>query len=356
LPGTGIQNALEEAAIEASAKGLVLILAPFAVLIDQWATRLGRRGAEVQVLRSAADALEFRSLSQEHAPRGIVIATFARARHGQARTALLEHRFELVLYDGVAGTLPEFLGAHAFGGATREVAVVSGSSPFAWEGAKTVVDVTEEEFDEATSGIVLRTRQYEESVGETETLSKARGLVTRFLRPEPGDLSSATPASLHEMLLKVATGAIASFKPTPEEEAEAWGLVDELENVTTVDGKLSALDSVLRERGDVRRWVVSVLRRADASYVAEHLNAQGIAAKVLTADVPAYEREAVLTSEAPVIVATTAVLTSLGRWPRGYGAIWWTLPRTRNDYEGRMALLATAGHAQVVQLAPRGQD
>lgn len=354
VPGAGIRSALEAFIGETSTKGLVLILVPSQALAEQWASRLDRQGVDVEVLRSTSDALLLRSVDQAARPRGVIVATFARARHGQARTALGNYRFDLLLYDGVSGGPPESLDQSGVLNAAKEIALVTGTSPFEWDGAETFFEVTEQDFDAATRNVVLTTISYEGGTAPGErTLDEARQFLARFAGADLGDTDSATRASLHEMLLKVGTGAIASPQPTTEEKADAWRLADKIESADEVDARLTALDYVLRERSDIGRWIVSVLRRADAYYVRDYLSAQQIDAAVITGDAPQSDRQAVLESGTSVIIATTAVLTSLGQWPRGYGAVWWNPPRTRLDYETRMSLLATAGDARVFQLLRR---
>ncbi|UUZ59474.1 hypothetical protein [Nocardioides sp. B-3] len=193
---------------------------------------------------------------------------------------------------------------------------------------------------------MLTTINYEDSALDVRTLDRARQFLARFAESDLDETDSSTGASLHEMLLKVATGAVSSIRSTPEDKTHARRLADKIESADAADARLNALDYLLHERSDIGRWIVSVLRRADAYYVRDHLRAQQIKVAVLTGDSPQSERLEVLKSGTSVIIVTTAVLTSLTQWPHGYGAVWWSPPGTRWDYEARMSLLATAGDAR----------
>jgi superfamily II DNA or RNA helicase len=353
LPGAGIRRALEELIAEKSANGLVLILVPSQMLGEQWAVRLDRQGVDVQVLRSSSDALQLRSAGPEADPRGVIVATFVRAQHGQARTALANYRFGLLLLDGVTGRLPESVQGEGFITATREVALVTGTDPFEWDGARTVFEVTEQDFAEATSGVILTTIGYEDSMQNVKTLDEARQFLVPFADSDLGGTRFATGASLHEMLLKVATGAISPNQPTPQERNRAWQLADQIESLDEDQGRMAALVSLLRDHSDVSRYIVSVARRADVYYLHGHLEARQINAPVLTNDASRSELTEILESGASAILVTPALLGTLSQWPQGYDAVWWSPPLTRPDYESRMSLLATASHVRVFQFRPR---
>jgi superfamily II DNA or RNA helicase len=356
LPGAGVRTVLAQFALEVSARDLVLVLAPSLLLVEQWAARLSEGGARVRVLRSAADALELRSQAGTGSTRGIVLCTFARAGHGQALAALGENRFQLVVYDGVAGSVPEALAA-ATDSALRSVAVVSGTTPFAWEGSVTLLEVTERSFAEAVREITLTNHQFEETPTDSVALPEAQTLLARYLPGFEGDRTApATPASLHEMLLKIATSTVAAGEPSAEDKEAAWHLIDTLESISSPDQRLLALDQALRRDVGADKWVVVVPAQADAVYVADHLASQGLTVRLLTSATPLEDREAMVSWDYPAIVATSAGLSSLRQWPRGYGAVWWTPPRSRAEYEERMTLLATGGRVEVVTLLSRGAD
>jgi hypothetical protein len=297
--------------------------------------------------------------AEDQRRRGLVLCTFARARTGQAATALQESTLDLVVFDEAVGTIPAKL-ATVLESAGRSVALVVGSAPLEWPGAVEVNPLTPTEFRRALGEVRIQSVYYDTS-HEPPTVQEARALLRRHSPSAPW--VSGSPALLHASLLNLVAKAEVADPNSPihpvdavprsDQEpkldpSEVWRLIDGLEGLAyQADTRLVALDQVLLDQD--LRWVISVVARADAAYLVDHIRAQGRHVQALTGDLPSDERAAVLDDPPDIIVGTVPVIAALPRWPRGYGAIWWSPPRSDAEFEQRLARMAGYERIDVVQ-------
>src|SRR5260221_10184886 len=97
-PGAGIRRAAELYVRQVAAVSRVLVLCSTRMEMQQWAERLrADEDLRVIVLDSASSSLDL--LDRQDAGTGVLLATYAQARHGLSGRALAELDFGLILHD-----------------------------------------------------------------------------------------------------------------------------------------------------------------------------------------------------------------------------------------------------------------
>ena len=375
LPGDGGRGQLADFVAEAAEHGPVVVLVTSRIELDQWFARLQPLvGVPLVKLTSTDEALQLQEANSLSEPV-VLLSTVLRARRGPLMSLLKGIEIELFVADGpvlsdvessdrsVVGQTLELVATRA----RRTVVVLPGTTPFEWEGAVDLREVTKRDFSRAVAAVRLVQVPYEPTSDELDIRRRAQRLLEPYL-PQLGEhtLTVAGTSELHHRLLMLLTRSADAGSDavqlegqprlTQEETQTAWDLLDTLENST--DSKLAALDSVLHaSANEGRSWLITATVIRDASYIADHLRSAGHRdVRLVTSLSESVQREADLRFEVTgqVVVGGRLVYSLLDQWPPKCDAVWWSPPRSRAEFENRMALLATGTDVTVYQLSPKG--
>jgi hypothetical protein len=326
VPGSGIRRAVEIRLREVASVSLALVLCPTRVAVDQWAQRLrAYEDTSVTVLISASAAL---GLLEERPRRrtGILVATYARTRHGPSSQALSELDFGLIVHDQPPWRFSkavERLNSQAQGA----IAVIDRQQRDSWSRWPLLWDMTSESLTRGGYSAPISV-PYEPTPEERALHDEAIDVLREHAlrRGAPLILPSDSIPELHALLL-----TLTSEPPEREDLAErAWTLLDRMEDSLTTDSRLMALDRVLEtEMAAGAKCVVLAATQTDTRYIADHLASTGKAphAVLSTANAHTVRRSAMAgLNPGECLVATYVLAESADGWPADSTVILWPSP------------------------------
>ncbi|MFI1996302.1 hypothetical protein [Actinoplanes sp. NPDC020271] len=324
-PGSGIRRPLEILLREISGESLGLILVTRHDLAAQWADRLTAAGVKpVLVLTGASAALSL--LERGSAPpNGVIVTTYAAARHRLNQRALMGIEFELVIHDHPLSAFADQAEEVNFR-ARRAVALMDHHED-AWAEWSTIFTVPTQS-DAEIHSIPLVRFYYEETRHERRLRDAAVEALEQYSSRAGAALALASDSLpvLHSRLLTAA--AHLSEKENLSEVV--WSILDRMDNLAVSDSRLEALDQVLgRLIKAGKRCVVVAATVTDANYIAEHLRGAVQSPGSLISGSNSFE-ERKLTLEGlgrgEYLVATSVLLTADVRWPAKTTLILWPSP------------------------------
>jgi superfamily II DNA or RNA helicase len=329
VPGAGISAVVELYIRKVAAESRVLVLCAMRVQVDQWAERLrADENLRVIVLDSASSSLEL--LDGQAVGAGVLVATYARTRHGLSGRALAQLDFGLILHD--QPSLPFSGEVSLLNSRAREAIALrplgrTGDATLSWPTLWSMTP-TEHSPENRLSPIKIPVHSTpveralrDEGIGLLREDAERRG--------RPLILPSDSLPALHARLLGVASD---SHEPS-DFAKRVWQLLDRMEGSFARDSRLVALDEFLTKAADEgRRCVVVTAVAKDASYIADHYAEVGRKPQaVISGVMRTADRRAALTGlrAGEFLVATQVLTESRDDWPAGVTVILWPSPVNR---------------------------
>ncbi|MEV0714043.1 hypothetical protein [Asanoa sp. NPDC050611] len=327
----------------AAANGLVVIVAMARIELAQWRERLGISRVSVWMATSEV-ALELSELSTAaHPPTGVLLTTPTRLDRGLLRNALRSVPVALAVVDGKPRDLTRAASSSArlVEIADRSIVVddlVGGPTP-EWLGPHAVVEVSLDEVIGSAANARAAIGSYQVTLGEDEqeVLDRAAKVLGR-------PVAWRSRIVLHAGLLQLISTAEQAGNHEGDQMAEAWSVVDDLENLGPDPRLAAVLQAAVRMRNVAPVVIVTGGRLVEAEYVQDHLIENGVDADLWTVQTQPSADKASAQAKGPpfpVAVATTGSLDVNEQWLTGSALVYFTEPHTDREHQRLHVALAT---------------
>lgn len=340
--GSGAHTALVPIVAHAAQSGLVVILAIRRAELEQWKARLDEAGVDSRIATPEV-ALELTDRQPTNPPAGVLLATPMRLDRGVLRNALQSVAPALLLAD----VSPQYFTAaprwaSLIKTASRSIVLDElGTGPMPeWLGARTAL--VELSLNEVINGAAYphaSVDSYDVVFGQDE-----QEVVDRAAKILGQPVSWRSRVVLHTDLLQFISDAEQASDSENDEVAEAWRVVDDLENLGPDPRADAVLEATNRLRQTAPVIVVTGGRLVEADYVRDYLTANGVDAALWTAHSrPSTDRTESGTDGPPfpVAVATTGGLETNGQRLAGTALVYFTQPHTAREQRRLLVALAT---------------